>query len=158
MKVASRYLLPLEIFLGLNMLAWGISGGLARGYLFKMLERDGANMAWLFVLCLVGGVQMAWCMLEWVCGRRWQSWGRSVWPPCLHQSVSIRASCAFLAAIVWVYICKLMVDGSGLQQVTVLAILAPASFLFSVWVFVENLKVRYALNPQISTSTLRFRR
>jgi len=158
MKVASRFLLPLELFLGLTMVAWAISGGLARGYLFRLLERESANQAWLLTLGIVGGLQMGWAMFEWACGRRWTLWSLGLWPPSVHQSVSIRSSCAFLSGCVWLYICKLMFDGDGMQSVTVLAVLAPASFLFCCWVFVENLKVRYALNPQISTSTLRFDR
>jgi uncharacterized membrane protein (GlpM family) len=101
---------------------------------------------------------MGWSAFEWICGRYWKRYGTSLWPPTVHQSVSIRASLAFLAGCVWLYIGKLVLDGEGMQQVTVLAILAPASFLFSCWVFGENLKVRYALDPQISTSTLRFDR
>jgi hypothetical protein len=52
----------------------------------------------------------------------------------------------------------LLIDVEGMLNITVLALQAPTSFLFCIWVFVENLKVRYALDPQISTSTLRFDR
>ena len=157
-KVASRFLLPLELFLGLTMVSWALSGGLARGYLYRLLERDGANLTWLVVLGVVGGLQMGWAMFEWALGREWTLWTLKLWPPSVHQSASLRATCAFFAGCVWLYICKLVLDGEGMQSVTVLAILAPASFLFCCWVFVENLKVRCALDPQISTSTLRFDR
>jgi len=158
MKVASRFLLPLELFLGLTMFSWGLSGGFGRGFLYKLLERLGDNQAWLVALCLVGGLQMGWAMFEWLCGRNWQLWTTRHWPPSVHFAASLRATLAFLAALVWLYVVKLVLDVPGMAQITVLAILAPASFLFCCWVFVENLKVRYALNPQISTSTLRFHR
>ncbi len=158
MKAASRFLLPLEIFLGLTMFAWGLSGGLGRGFLYKLLDGIDNDEAWLVALCGIGAAQMAWAMLEWVCGRSWQLWTTRRWPPSVHASSSIRASLAFLAAIVWIYIIKLIVTVQGMANITVLAILAPASLLFCCWVFWENLKVRYALDPQIKTSTLRFDR
>ncbi len=158
MKAASRFLLPLEIFLGLTMFAWGLSGGFGRGFLYKLLLGIGDNAAWLIALCVVGGMQMLWPMFEWICGRRWQLWTTRPWPPSVHFSSSLRSVVAFLAGCVWLYVCVLMINVDGMRHIAVLALQAPTSFLFCVWVFVENLKVRYALDPQISTSTLRFDR
>jgi len=158
MKAASRFLLPLEIFLGLTMFGWGLSGGFGRGFLFKLLDQLGDNLSWLLVLCLVGSLQMLWPMFEWLCGRRWPLWTIQRWPPSVHFSSSLRCAIAFVAGFIWLYICKLMLDVEGMRNITVLALQAPTSFLFCVWVFVENLKVRYALDPQISTSTIRFDR
>ena len=158
MKAASRFLLPLEIYLGLTMFAWGLSGGLGRGYLFKLLQSIGDNEAWFWTLCAIGGAQMGMAMLEWVAGKRWPLWTTQAWPPSVHVSSSLRASLAFVAGMVWLYVLKLVVSVPGMAHITVLAIMAPVSLLFCCWVFVENLKVRYALDPRIPTSTMRFDR
>lgn len=158
MKVASRYLLPLELFLGFTMIAWGLSGGLGRGYLHKLLQGMGDDRAWLILLCGTGAVQMLWACFEWSFGKRWQLWGTRAWPPSLHQSVVLRCWAAFVSAFIWLYVVKLMFTVPGMRDITVLAMQAPGAFVISCWVFVENLKVAYALNPEIPTSTMRFDR
>lgn len=158
MKVASRYLLPLEFFFGLTMVAWGISGGIARGFLYQVLQRIGDNRSWLITLCAVGGIQMIWTAIEWFYGREWPEFSSKYWPPSVYLSTLVRACLAVVAGCVWLYVCKLLLDVDGMAQVTVLAVLAPSSFLFCFGVLVENLKVCHALNPRTSTSTLHFHR
>ena len=158
MKVASRYLIPLELFLGVTMIAWAISGGFGRGYLFKLLEREGDNWAWLLTLSIVGLVQFAVGAAEWIFGRGWPTWQLRRWRMSVQISVWIRSGCAFLAGCVWLYICKLLGELQGMQHITVLAVLAPAGFIFNVWIVWENAKVACALNPNLQTSTLRFDR
>jgi len=97
-------------------------------------------------------------MAEWALGKRWPLWTTQPWPPSVHFSSSLRATLAFIACMAWMWVSTLIATVPGMIHITVLAIIAPASLLFCVWVFVENLKVRYALNPRISTSTLRFDR
>ena len=158
MKAASRFLLPLEIFLGLTMFAWGLSGGLGRGYLHKLLASISNDDEWIWTLGIVGSIQMSVAMLEWALGKRWPLWTTQRWPPSVHFSSSLRATISFVACMVWLWVLKLVVTVPGMTNITVLAIMAPASVIFCCWVFVENLKVRYALDPRIPTSTMRFDR
>jgi hypothetical protein len=173
-RVASRHLLPLEIYLGMQMIAWGLWGGLWPGDLHTILAMDGYKQKeWLTVLVVVGTVQIGWSALEWLFGRHWPLWegtearlsevaqrgdAHPHWPPTVHLSVSVRACVAFVAGSVWIYVCLALVAVPAMHYLGVLAIIAPGSFCFCAWTFVENLKVRYALDPRIPTSTLRFDR
>lgn len=147
MKIATRYLLPLEIFMSLQMLSWGISGWVGGGTLWQALEKVGQNTEWGLALCLVGMVQLLATGLEWVAGRRW---------PNLHllRSVFVRQWSAFACVVVWLYACYLAVTLPHVSEMFVLLIQAPAGVLFSVWIWGQNLKVACVLDPAVPTSRL----
>jgi hypothetical protein len=70
--------------------------------------------------------------------------------------VSVRATVAFCAMAGWIG-CAVIVVSTELHKAIVMLI--PASgvhLVFSWWVYHENMKVRYALDCQISTSSLQF--
>src|SRR5688572_12403522 len=76
-KIASRYLLPLEAYMAATMISWGISGGFINGKLWQALNAsDGpdvwldSNFWWGIGLCIVGGLQLLTSLIELVTGRR----------------------------------------------------------------------------------------
>lgn len=149
--VASRYLLPLEILMALQAIAWAISGGLGHGRLWRVLDAQGENLAWF---ALLGGVGVAMCAisaLEWLCGRAWPL-SRVL------ASVSLRAVLAFLMTAIWCYALYAVLVYDAERSVFVLTMMAPLNALFSWWCFHENLKVRYALDPRCATTRLHFHR
>lgn len=147
MKIASRYLLPLELFMAVLMLSWGLSGWVGGGLLWKTLVKHGLNAEWGLVLCGIGAAQLVVCSLEGFAGRRWCS-------PRLLASVTARYWLAFASAVVWLYATYILVTLRGADVVFSLAIQAPAGVLFSAWIFVGNRKVGCLLDPAMPTKRL----
>jgi hypothetical protein len=151
-KVASRFLLPLEMYLGLSTLAWGLSaGGLGRAGVQILLDEPGAAAAWVVALVLLGAVQAGVACAEWLVGRYWPQW-RVV------QCAKLRTGIAFINFCVWLWILKSVLAAPTADQVPILVFHAPLTVYFLGWVFVENFKVRLAADERISTSTLQFHR
>lgn len=157
-RVASRFLLPLEMFLGLNSIAWGLSGAVGHGPLWHLI--DGGNLAWGWALGGLGLLRFAIAATEWSIGRNWLLCSSP--PTChwsIHRSVSVRATLSFVAVSVWIYVMKTLLEaGPEALNVLSLCVTAPCAAAFSWWTFVENLKVRYALDPRYETRALRFHR
>lgn len=151
MPVASRYLLPLELLMSLQAIAWAISGGFGGGALHQLLAPRGENLTWFFVLGGTGFVMLALTSIEWVYGRHWPL-------PRLLAWVSARAVAAFLMAVIWTYALFVVIVLDRDAIVYVLIMMAPVNGLFSWWSYVENLKVRYALDHRQPTQKLRFHR
>lgn len=147
MKIATRYLLPLEIFMALVMLSWGISGWAGGGVLWLTLQKTGQNTEWGVALCLVGLVQLATTLAEWCIGRRWAN-------AHLQRSVSARLCSAFVSAVVWLYVCFTVATLPNSAQMFVLWVQAPAGILFSVWIWAANFKAACVLDPSVPTTRL----
>lgn len=151
-KVASRFLLPLEFYLGLMAIAWALSGGLGRGLLREvLLENHDSVIWWLVMLGVVGSSQCIAAFVEWFYGRRWTL------SQLLH-SAKARLFVSGLSALVWLWIVKMMIDTHVWETVFVLIIIAPSTFAMQGWIFWENFRVRLAVDESIPTSTMIFKR
>lgn len=156
---ASRFLCPVEMLLGLCSVAWGLSGGMLQGHLWNVLALRGENGSWMFVLMTVGGLQFAIALIEWVFGRKWQTWSPSMFVMTVHRSVFMRAALSFLTLAMWVYIVSTLCDSDGTRSIGALWVMSPTAIIFSIWTFYENQKVYCAIDPHYNTaSTLSFRR
>lgn len=147
MKIASRYLLPLELYLATTMIGWGLSGWLGKGGLWVALQANGQNLEWGSVMVAVGTSQLFAGVGEWRLGRDW----------CQRKlllSVSNRSVCAALSTVIWFYACYKILTLAGMNNVVSLWIQAPVAAVFSAWVFIGNMKVRHILHPDVPTSRL----
>jgi hypothetical protein len=148
MKIASRYLLPVELLLSVLLLSWGLTGWIGGGLLWKTLHANGYNDEWGVMLCGIGGTQFAMAAIEARYGRRW---------PCstLFYAVTARYWLAFLAGVLWLWILYMMLTVRGPSgTVLVLAVQAPACLFACAWIFFGNRKVACVLDPSVSTQRL----
>lgn len=156
---ASRYLLPMEMYMGLTSIAFGFSGGIMKGYLWSVLAGRGENLAWMTVLCVVGLMQFTMAAVEWFLGRHWSVWSPATFRLTVHRSVFVRAVCSFLSVAMWVYVVSTLAASDGTRSVGALWFVSPSSIIFSAWAFYENQKVYCAIDPHYDTAaTLSFRR
>lgn len=147
MKIASRYLLPVEIMAAVIMLSWGIAGWLGRESLWKMLDALGLNDEWGLLFCGVGGLQLTAACVEMIFGLHWS-------PLKLFYMVTIRFWLAFCAMAVWTYACYAILVMPAAPHICSLAIQAPALFLCSLWIAYGNRKVSTVLDPSVPTRKL----
>lgn len=193
-KVASRFLLPTELFLGAQTFLWGLAGSgvFWQGALYKSLERINHDEVWGVVFCGLGTAMSVTAALEWFLGRidtciipmapmKGASFGaklsRWIWSircyligwtdelrarlsqnKSIHRFVSIRCTIAFLMMGAWI---GGVAVALGTDDSEAFAVFYPSSILytvFSAWIYVENLRVRYALDDRYETPSLRFER
>lgn len=147
MKIATRRLLPLELFLSIVMASWGLSGWLGGGQLWKTLHQFGLNAEFGLVLCGTALAQLCVCALEASIGRRWAACK-------LLASVRARYWLAFLSLAIWVYVLYVITTLRGSGVVVPLMVQAPAAILFLAYVYVENLRTAHVLDPQVPTQRL----
>lgn len=147
MKIASRYLLPLELCLSLLLISWGVAGAAGHGLLWHGLAVQGVNVEWGVALCGIGLAQFSIGFVEWSVGKHWEA--RE-----LHLSVTLRFWLAFVAAVVWLYVCYFMLVLKGDGVLMSLALQAPIGFVFSIWICAGNLKTEVLLNPNVKTEGL----
>jgi hypothetical protein len=148
-KVASRFLIPLEMYLGVQAIAWGLSGSICKGGLHNVLAQDDQSLSWGVILCSVGAAQIVLGVIEWLRGKRWDLLQ-------IHRSVSYRAVASLVAAFAWVAAGGVLFIAAGFTAVPALTLSAPFSIAFCMWCYKENLQVRYALDQQYKTSTIQF--
>lgn len=147
MKIASRYLLPLELFMSLLLISWGVAGWAGHGVLWHGLKAEGINIEWGVALCGIGSVQLLVGSFEWFGGKRWEVHQ-------LHLAAIARTWLAFLAGAVWLYVCYFMTVLQGDGVLVSLALQGPAGFVFSAWIFTGNRRTEVLLNPKIKTEVL----
>jgi hypothetical protein len=178
-RVASRFLLPLEIFLGVNMLLWGLSAlGLpVHGDFHSALKAVGRDLSVGISFSALGGAMALVAALEWAFGRpvlcvapplaRAWAWLIDVRQGVadalssldgVYFTVSVRATLAFFAMAAWTGGAVLVYMAFVLEQVWVFYGICLVNIAFCWWVYIENLKVRYAINPKYATSTMEFHR
>lgn len=147
MRNASRYLLPLELFMATVMMSWGLTGWKGGGPLWHALNTQGLNMQWGLVLCGLSLVQLAVSSFEWQAGcvrlERWLMW-----------IVYARAWLGFFATVAWLYVFYFALTLPGADVVHALAVQAPVALVFSVWIWLGNLKIALLLDPSVPTQTL----
>jgi hypothetical protein len=153
-KVASRFLLPLEIYLGITAIAWAFTGGFGHGILRALLEtaqHKYLDDVWFATLTAIGVAQASAALIEWIYGRTWTL--ETVW-----RSARVRCTVAFVAVLAWTWVIKLLLDVGPLNVTIGLIIIAPATIAMQVWVYWENIRVRLAADNSIPTSTMIFKR
>src|SRR6266478_4122542 len=101
MKIASRYLLPLEILMAIVMLSWGASGWIGGGRLWEVLHKASENQEWGYALCGLGFAQLTVSGGEWLLGRHWE-------PRRLLVTTRLRFWLAFISMTAWIYVCYFM--------------------------------------------------
>lgn len=145
MKIASRFLLPLELFMALVLLSWGLSGWIGDGPLYLALAEQDQNTEWGIALCGIAGMQLLTSLAEWLLGRRWENrW--------LLISVNARWWSGFLSMAVWLYVGYLLAIMHGASMGYSLGLQALGGFAFSAWIIWENSLVGCLLDPQVPTS------
>lgn len=150
MKIASRFLLPLELFSAVLMLSWGVSGWLGGGQLWNILSQHGLNAEWGLWLCGMGAAQLAAAGVEGSLGRHWE-------PSALLRSVRCRFWAAFGAIATWLYVCFLLLTLRGAVEVFVLLMQAPSALVACVLIVMGNSRVACVLDPAVSTHNLQTR-
>lgn len=150
MKIASRFLLPLELFSAVLMLSWGVSGWLGGGLLWNILSQHGLNAEWGLWLCGMGGAQLAAAGFEAWVGRHWA-------PSALLRSVRCRFWAGFGAIATWLYVCFLLLTMPGAGEVFVLVMQAPAALAACVLIVTGNSRVMCLLDPEVPTRNLQSR-
>jgi len=151
MRVASRFLLPLEIFLGLLSISWGVSALFMNGALHSILESIKVDREYGGVMIVVGSWMMLVGLTEWIAGYRWCE-------KYLHVAVSCRAAAAFVTCLAWSYNGYLFWTIGLHHTAAALVIQTPMVIGACVFIYIENLKVRYALDARYSTPNLHFHR
>lgn len=151
MKVASRFFLPVEMFLGLKLLVLAITGGFGGGTLYRALLADGENIAWFLAIAATGLPVFVLAAYEWFCLRHASE-------DMILRSVGGRSFSAFLGTTTWVAALGYVVSHNMASQSMYFVLLAPVAATFHAWSFVENLKVKYALDCRYATSKLVFHR
>lgn len=144
MKIATRFLLPLELFAGMVMLSWGVSGWLGGSGLWTMLAVHDQNLEWGLWLCGVGAAQFGAAAAEFIAGRDWR-------PRALLFAVSLRFWIAFLGIVVWCYVFFVVLTAEHSPGVLSLAMQAPLALAFSAWIAWGNRRVACILDPAVST-------
>jgi hypothetical protein len=151
MKVASRFLAPLEIFIGLFTLSWGLSAYLHIGALNQMLTQHGEHYVYSVVFIACGWYMAAIAAIEWVSGKQWTE-------RVLYVFACMRSMMCFLTCLAWSYNFYLFATIGLHHVVAVLVYQTPIAIVGCVYAYIENAKVRYALDPRYPTPGLRFHR
>jgi hypothetical protein len=128
--VASRFLLPLEFYLGVTAIAWALSGGLGKGTLHEALKNNDNTTSWLLMLSAVGFAQCGAAAAEWLNGREWDL--DKVW-----RAARFRTAVAFISMLTWGWVIKMMLDTGTWETVFVLIMVAPTTFALQGWVWWE---------------------
>lgn len=158
MKVASRFLLPIEMFLGAKLIVLALTGGtsvLGGGSIYRALTVSGETTAWLIMLLSIGIPVFTVAVYEWFFLRDGST-------DEILRVVSARSVLSFLGTVTWIAALGFIANQRLVSVSMYLVMTAPLAAFFHGWTFVENLKVRYALSPQYPTeqslSFTRFRR
>ena len=151
MKVASRFFLPVEMFLGLKLLVLSVTGGFGGGTLHKALVANGENVSFFIAIFSIAVPVTVLAMYEWICLRDADE-------TTILRSVSARSIMALLGTCTWLAALGYIVSQGMASQSMYFVLLAPVAAAFHWWSFFENMQVRYAISPRYQTSGLRFHR
>lgn len=151
MKVASRFMLPVEMLIGWMMFVAGLVGSVGGGTLYRaLLERD-ENLAWGLPFCTLGGLQVIVSMVEWFTMRHSPDVD-------IMRMANIRSALNFLASVAWLASFSWVIVEGLARTSMMLVMTAPIVCAFNAWAFIENQKVKYALDPRHPTTLLQFHR
>lgn len=151
MKVASRFMLPLEMLLGWLLFTAGLVGGLGHGTLYRALLERGENINWALPFCTLGGIQILVAMIEW-------RWMRASPEVDIMRASTARSLAAGFSVLAWVSIFVWIIMEGLARTSMMIVMIAPIVAAFNAWAFAENQKVKYALDPRHPTTRLQFHR
>jgi hypothetical protein len=147
-KIASRYLLPVELLMATLMLSWGTSGWIGGGRLWNVLNQEDLNLQWGLALCGIGLASLSVSLAEWLAGRHWG-------PGLLLATTKARFWLALISMAVWIYVCYCIFMSRGaVIMVPSLSMQAPVAVMFSAWIAASNLKIAMLLDPKVPTNRL----
>lgn len=150
-KVASRFLLPLEMFLGLTLLAWAVHASLGDGYVTQLFGDLGEAGSWTMIGMLAGTVQLGAAAIEFFWGRRWPEYSYRRVEPTIHSWVMLRILGGFFAVIAWSFAIKIVVQQHQAIALLSLTLIAIVASIASGATMVENWRVRSAVDPRFPT-------
>lgn len=145
-RYASRFMLPLEIFMAPVLLTAGLSMGgvLGSGRLYEAVLLYGSPAACLVLLVGLAICKFTVALRELLIGRRWTY-------PNLFASVSARAVMAFLSMPLWAYVIYLLWSTPHAGAASPFVVIAPVCLIGNLWAYHQNYMVRCLLNPVLST-------
>lgn len=149
-KVASRFLLPLETFLGFVLISWAVHASFGNGYVTQLFGELGEAGAWTSIGAAAGIVQLGAALIEFLFGRHWPEYspGKTL---TIHNSVMVRIWGGVLSVVAWSFAIKLVYQQQQALALLSLTMIAVAAILFSIWTIVENWRVRSAVDPRVPT-------
>lgn len=152
LRYASRWMLPLEIWMAGVLFAAALSSGgyLGFGRLYEAAAMYGSPFWCFFFLATVACSKLMIAGSELAIGRRWDV-------PALFLSVSARCCLAFIAVSQWAYISYLLWSTPGDGSASPFIYIAPWCLIGNVFVYYQNYMVRCLLNPALSTWALECR-
>lgn len=151
MRVASRYLLPLEMLLAFQLIILAINGGFGGGPLYHALVATREALALFLVVGSLGVSLLGLSFYEWHFLRRAEE-------KIILASVSARAFCAFFGTVIWLGTAIFIVSIGAAPTTVYFMLLSPIAATFHCWCFVENMKVKCAIDHRYATPHLHFHR
>lgn len=149
-KVASRFLLPLEAFLGFVLITWAVHTSAGNGYITQLFVDAGEARSWTVIGLIAGMLQLGAAALEFLFGRHWPEFYARHLAPTIYRSVSIRIGAGLAAILAWSYAFKFVIDQQAASLLS-LTLTAIGAILFTAWTIAENWRVRSAVDPRIPT-------
>lgn len=151
MQVASRYLLPLEMLLACKLILLAVNGGFGGGTMYRALVAQGESLSWFIFVGSIGLPLLVLAVHEWCLLRKAEA-------HIINASVTARAFFSFLGAMTWLGAAVFIISIGAAPTTMYFMLLAPVAATFHAWCFVENMKVKVALDDRYPTPHLRFRR
>jgi hypothetical protein len=154
-RATSAYLIPMELLCGWILIVAGLAG-LADTPLAAALVDERAERLWVTAFLATGAAMIVACALAaWsrhasIVTRSF-SWRRT------YRLAKVRAVLAFVAGILWLYAVRIGVGIWSGHDLLAISLLAPAMIAAAAVSFFSNTRVRYAVDPRISTPRLHFR-
>lgn len=144
----TRYLLPLEMLLYLQLLQVGVSGWIGRGLLWETLQARGESLVWGAMYVPIPAVAFILCVLEWSCGKGWTRLLQ-------RRVIVLRQYLALYSFVCWLLILYLLTHGTSTAWRAMSIVLeAPTMAAFSVWAWWVNARTSAILNPKKNTKRL----
>lgn len=146
-RFATRYLLPLEMAVALQLLVIAAAGSWPDSALHNVLALTAENGLWTVGIGMIGLVGLCLSAWEWMCGVRWVNgqlrrvlWGRK-WV-------------SAMAVFAWSYALYTMLKApEGWRMVEIVLESVPFAG-FSIWSWWVNYRTECVLDPTMQTSRL----
>lgn len=145
-RFKTRYLLPLEMCVGLHLFCMGVAGSWNGGAVREAVEASGSPAVWTAVMVALGLAALLVAMLEWFGGALWEN-------GTLRRVLNARKWLSLLAAIAWSFAVYTMLrpETDGLIYVILASVPMSGFALWSWWV---NYRTECVLDPSLKTSQL----
>lgn len=146
-RYATRYLIPLEVAIYVQLVVLAVAGSWPESALANVLLLRGENLSWSLIVGSVGVAGLMVSIAEWVAGKHWAN-GQ------LRKALTARKWLALLAAILWSYALYTMLEApQGWRMVDVVLEAVPMGLL-SLWSWWANYRTECLLDPSLKTDRL----